>query len=118
MGALQWARAGTLLMTAALCGASAQAGPNYHGRVSRVGPTELVITIGTEEFTFVVSSKARIEVNGSSAPLESIRKGAGAVVVAERYGDVRVARHVVALQKPQLAPPGPLPTVRSSGGKR
>jgi multidrug resistance efflux pump len=78
------------------CNQPAGAGPPYHGRVLRVKPGEVVVTIGTEEFEFVVTSRTHIELEGKPTRLESIRKGSPAVVEADRFGDVRIARRIVA----------------------
>ena len=84
-----------------ICNQPVWAGPNYHGRVLRVKPGELAVTVGTEEFEFVVTARTRIEVEGKPARLEALRKGFVAVVEAERLGDVHIARRIVA-RKPRI----------------
>jgi hypothetical protein len=98
-----WPRVFILILVLAPCNELAWAGPNYHGRVLRVKPGELVVTIGTEEFEFVVTSRTRIEMEGKPARLEAVRKGSVAAVEAERLGDVRIARRILVRGKPRPA---------------
>jgi hypothetical protein len=88
-------------LAAAAWGGAASGGPKYQGRVSKAKAGELVVIVGTEEFTFVVPRSARIRVDGRSGSLEAIRQGATAVVEAERFGDVRIARRIDARRAPR-----------------
>jgi hypothetical protein len=98
--------------------ASVPAASNYHGRVSKARAGELVVVMGTEEVAFVVPAGARIRVDGRPGSLEAISKGSTATVVADRFGDVWIARRIDVRLAPKKDPSPSVPPTRRGPGAR
>jgi hypothetical protein len=68
----------------------------YNGKVLRAGEGQLVLTMGTEQLTFMVTKETTITLDGEPAKLEKIQHGYSAQVKGQRVGDEFTAISITA----------------------
>ena len=68
----------------------------YSGKVLMAGEGKIVLTMGTEQLTFLVTKETKITLDGAPAELEKIKGGYTAQVKGERLGDHFTASAIAA----------------------
>lgn len=69
---------------------------DFHGPIGRAGDGQLVLLVSHEQWAFVVSSNARITVDGQKATLADVTDGHMATVTASYDGEQWIAESIAA----------------------